>query len=359
MNRPTNISRRTALAQLGTSAAALWASAQATAAEKPPACKLGLVIYDCDRRRRLLRERDPNADLFEPLTFLKHCHAVGASGMQADLGVLPAAQVRALRDYAAQHGLFIDAIVSPPKADDDVARFEAQIRTAAEVGVQAARTVIMPGRRYEIFKSLAEFRDFAERGRLALERARPIVEKHRVRLGVENHKDQRLDERLALYKQLNSDYIGACVDTGNSFALLDDPYGTVEALAPYAFTVHLKNQAVLASDNGFYLGDVPLGDGSFDIKRMVDTLRKAKPKLCFVLELITRDPLSVPCLTDDYFTTMPTVSGRDLARTLRIVQQHPSKNLQQVSKLPLAKQVEFEDANVAASLRYAREHLDF
>src|SRR5262249_36985184 len=158
-------------------------------AEKTPACKLGMVIYDCDLRRRWLRERDPNVNLFEPLTFLKHCHSVGASGMQADLGVLPADRVRTLRDYAEQHGLFVDGIANPPQSDGDVARFEAQIRTAAEVGVQAVRSVIIPGRRYEFFKSLAEFRDFADRGRRALERARPIVEKHRVRLAVENHKD--------------------------------------------------------------------------------------------------------------------------------------------------------------------------
>ena len=97
--------------------------------------------------------------------------------------------------------------------------------------MQAVRTVIMPGRRYEQFHSLDEFRQFEARGKQMLERALPIVEKHRVRLAVENHKDQRIDERVALLKQIGSEFVGACVDTGNSFALLDDPIEVVKELA--------------------------------------------------------------------------------------------------------------------------------
>jgi len=320
---------------------------------------LGLVAYDVGLRRKLLAERDAKFDLFEPLNLLTHCHRLGAGGLQASLGVLDADRVRALRDYAERHELFLDGIVMPPKDDSDLSRFEAEIRTAAEVGASAVRTVVMPGRRYEQFRSPAEVRDARERARKMLELARPIVERHEVRFAVENHKCERLDERLALYQHLNCDWIGACVDTGNSFALLDDPYEVVEALAPRAFTVHLKDQAVREDDEGFLLGDIPLGQGCFDLRRMVDALRKAQPKLRFNLELITRDPLKVNCLNEKYWNVFPGVSGRDLARTLRIVRDHPADNLQYVSGRPLAEQVALEEANVAASLDYARKHLGF
>jgi sugar phosphate isomerase/epimerase len=238
-----------------------------------------------------------------------------------------------------------------------VARFEAEIRTAAAVHVRAARTVIMPGRRYEQFKTLAQYREAAARGQRMLELARPVVEKHRVRLAVENHKDQRIDERLALYRHLDSEYIGACLDTGNSLALLEDPYAVVEALAPFAFTVHLKDQAVQEQADGFLLGDIPLGQGCFDLGRMVSTIRRVRPDIPFVLELITRDALRVPCLTEAFWATLPDVPASDLARVLRFIRRHRSKDLQAVSSLPLDRQVALEDANVAASLRYAREHL--
>ncbi len=318
---------------------------------------LGLVIYDCNLRRRWMREQNPAFDLFEPLNFLKHCHSLGAGGMQASLGVMTAESVRQLRDFADQHDLFIDAIVRAPENDHDLTRFESEILTARDVGVQAARTTIMPGRRYEQFKTLEECRQAQQRGREMLRRAVPIVEKHRVRLAVENHKDQRIDERIALMKQVDSEFIGVCLDTGNSFALLDGAYEPIEALAPYAFTVHLKDQALQEYEKGFLLGDIPLGQGSFDLKRMVDIIRRVQPDIRFTLELITRDALRVPCLAESYWVTMPDVPGSELARTMRFVRQHRSDRLQQVSALSLEKQVELEDANIATSLFYAGQQL--
>lgn len=353
------MNRRTMLRRLGGLAAAAPISAWkfGLAAEDRPSTGLGLVSYDCAFRRRWLQRQNPEFDLFEPLAFLKHCQQLGAGGMQASLGVLGADAAGKLRDYASEHSLFIDAIVAAPKDNDDLGRFEAEIRTAAQAGVQAARTVIMPGRRYEQFKSLAEFREFEARGKQMLQRAVPVVEKHRVRLAMENHKDQRIDERVALFEQIGSEFVGACVDTGNSFALLDDPIETIERLAPFAFTVHLKDQAVREYEDGFLLGDIPLGAGCFDLKRMVEILKAAKPEIRFALELITRDPLKVPCLSESYWATMPDVPGRDLARSMRFVRTHRAENLQDVSSLPLEKQVQLEDANVAASLAYARETL--
>ena len=352
------VDRRTFLRQFGgTAAAAAVLPRQIALAAKEQSTGLGLVAYDCAFRRRWLQRKNPPFDLFEPLNFLKHCRQLGAGGMQASLGALDADAAAELRDYAAEHSLFIDAIVAAPKDDDDLERFEAEIGTSAQVGVQAARTVIMPGRRYEQFKSLAEFREFEARGKMMLERAVPAVEKHRVRLAVENHKDQRIDERIALFEQIGSEFVGACVDTGNSFALLDDPIEAVERLAPYAFSVHLKDQAVREYEDGFLLGDIPLGGGCFDLKRMVEILKAAKPEIRFALELITRDPLKVPCLSESYWPTLPAVPGRDLARTLRFVRAHRAENLQHVSSLTPDKQLELEDANIAASLSYARTSL--
>lgn len=317
---------------------------------------MGLVIYDCQFRRAWMRQKNPNVDLFEPLTFLKHCHELGAGGMQAELGVLAADRMEQLRRFADQHDLFIDAIIKSPEDQADLERFEAEIKTARDVGVQAARTTIIPGRRYERFQSLAEFREFERRGREMLQRAAPVVEKHRVPLAVENHKDQRIEERIALLEHLGSEYIGACLDTGNSFALLDGANEPVAALAPFALSIHLKDQALREYEEGFLLGDIPLGQGSFDLKQMVQIIQREKPKVRFALELITRDPLQVPCLSDGYWATLPDVPARDLARTLRFVREHPTK-LQEVSKLTLEEQMRLEDANVSASLDYAAKEL--
>jgi hypothetical protein len=68
------------------------------------------------------------------------------------------------------------------------------------------------------------------------------------------------------------------------------------------------------------------------------------------LELITRDALKVPCLTDKYWATFPELPGRDLARTLRLARQHRSDSLPQVSSLPADEQVALETRHILASL---------
>jgi sugar phosphate isomerase/epimerase len=266
------------------------------------------------------------------------------------------AAIKPLREFAERHDLFIDAIIGPPKDRGDVERFAAEIQTARDVGVQAVRTTIMPGRRYERFKTLAEFREFERRGETMLTLAVPVLEKYQIGLAVENHKDQRIDERVGLLERLSSEFLGACVDTGNSIALLDDPYETVEALAPFALTVHLKDQSLEMVDEGFLLGDVPLGQGSLDLKRMVRSIRTVKPKIRFALELITRDALRVPCLTEGYWATIPDVPAQQLATILRLVRRNATEG-QEVSALPDQQQIELEMANVLTSLKYARDEL--
>jgi 3-oxoisoapionate decarboxylase len=138
---------------------------------------------------------------------------------------------------------------------------------------------------------------------------------------------------------------------------LEDPLAVVEALAPLAFSVHLKDQAVQEYGDGFLLADVALGDGFLDLKRMVDVLRDAKPDIRFTLETITRDPLRVPCLAESYWATFPTVPGADLAYALRTVRTQAAVELANVSNLELDKQAEMELDTVHRSLQYARNTL--
>jgi hypothetical protein len=112
-------------------------------------------------------------------------------------------------------------------------------------------------------------------------------------------------------------------------------------------------------DEGFLLSEVPLGTGFLALKKMVRILRQARPELHFGLEMITRDPLRIPCLTPKYWATMPDVSGKVLAQALTMVRQHAAKPaLPRVSKLGREKQLEIEEQNVRQSLDCARQELE-
>jgi len=180
-----------------------------------------------------------------------------------------------------------------------------------------------------------------------------------MRIAIENHKDWRIGQMLDMLRRISSEYIGVCIDTGNSFALLEDPMDVVQAYAPYGFSVHLKDMAVAEYEDGFLLADVPLGQGLLDLPLMIQVLHKARPEIQFSLEMATRDSLKVPCLTQKYWATFEDVPGFDLARTLRYVRANASpERLPKVNHLPLEKLVKLEEANIKKCLAFAKEHLN-
>src|SRR5262249_274114 len=151
---------------------------------------------------------------------------------------------------------------------------------------------------------------------------------------VENHKDFDSKALVELLKAIDSPQVGACVDTGNSLALLEPPLETVEALAPHAFSTHLKDLGVEEYADGFLMSEVPLGAGFLDLARIVEELRRAKHAPRLNLEMITRDPLKIPCLTERYWATLEHLPGRRLAGALALVRKHAGKKpLPRVSNL--------------------------
>jgi sugar phosphate isomerase/epimerase len=294
------------------------------------------------------------------LEFLEHANTLGAAGIQMPLTSREPEYVRKLRARAEQLGMYFEAIASLP-GKDGVAAFEATVEAAKQAGALAVRVNCLPGRRYENFTNLADWRKAVAQSYENIDAALRVVEKQQVPLAIENHKDWTADEMAALMKAKASRWLGVCLDTGNNIALLDDPMALVETLAPYAVSTHIKDMAVAPYADGFLLSELPLGDGMLDMRRIVDTIRHARPETRLTLEMITRDPLKVPCLTDAYWATFPERNGLYLARTLRMVREPgrplPGRPLPVVSGLSREAQLQLEEDNVKKSLVYARERL--
>ena len=318
---------------------------------------MGLCQYCGNLARRHRQQSSGHGDLFEPENFFEHARRLGAGGYQVALGVLEPRRAAALREQAEEAGMYIEGIVRAPKKASDVDRFDAEMKSAAAVGAQAVRSTIFTGRRYEFFESLEQYHQYDRQALRSLELAAPVAEKYQVSFAPENHKDHRVDERVSALKRIDSEFVGVCVDTGNNFALLEDPLETARALAPWAHAVHLKDQAVQPTKEGFLFGDTPLGQGFIDLKGIVNLLRQTRPNIHFTLELLTRDPLLVPCLEPRYWRTFPELPAIDLARTMRTVRDHQAPTLQYPSKLSAAEQVQLEEANIRQSIAYARDQL--
>ena len=342
---------------LATAAALPLAQAFSAAADAEKHTRLGVVQYSY--AIRLSADRAAGRTGFsDPLAFVEHCHELGAGGVQIGIGTRDKDYLAGLRKKLDAYGMNLEGSIRLPKDRADGERFTAEVRSARDAGVKVLRTVLFGGRRYEQFAAAADFRRAREQAEQSAALAEPIVAKHDMLMAIENHKDYRAGELMDLLKRLDSRHVGACVDTGNSIALLEDPLEVVRTLSPRAFTVHLKDMAVAEHDEGFLLAEVPLGEGFLDLPKIISLLRAARPAIRFNLEMITRDPLRVPCLTDKYWATSPGVHGRALARALALVRKHkPAQPLPRISNRPTKEQLTIEEDNVRKSLAYAREQL--
>ena len=285
--------------------------------------------------------------------FLEHCHALGAAGIQASIN----GDLHKIRSRAESFGMYIEAMIELPH-NGDTSAFQRELQNAKAVGAVAVRSACLGTRRYETFSSLADWQKFVAQSHSSLEAAVPILDRYKIPLGIENHKDWTVDEMVALIKKYSSEYLGCCLDFGNNISLLDDPMEVVERLAPYTVSTHVKNMGLEHYTDGFLLSEMLLDKGFLDLPRMVALVRQARPKTRFSLEMITRDPLHVPCLTDKYWVTLPDRNGRYLARTLRLVQnEQSSQPLPRVAQLSHDAHMRLEEENVVSCLRYARENL--
>ena len=128
--------------------------------------------------------------------------------------------------------------------------------------------------------------------------------------------------------------------------LLVLPFSTavLAAETAAAYTSYCAGQAAIAVENA-------------RLFQSTDQALAARVDELSALEVITRDPLKVPCLTEKYWATLADVPGTDLARTLRIVRAHSQKTLPRVSELPSSERAEFEEQNIRQSLAYAHSEL--
>ena len=286
----------------------------------------------------------------DTLQFLERCHALGAHGIQAQI----TGDTAALRARAEQLGMWVEAMISIRKSTPET--LEAAIVNAKEAGCTIARDGLLGGRRYETFNTLADWNAWVAESMDKLKMAIPICDKYKFTLALENHKDWTIDEYVKLFKTYSSEYFGACLDFGNNISLLDGLMETIEAAAPYTKATHFKDMAVEQYGDGFLMSEVPLGTGVLDLSKAVAVVQKANPKVHLALEMITRDPLKVPCLKDHYWITFPDRNGIFLARTLRFVNERKSATpLPTPEELPHAEHASVEEENVKACFKYAQE----
>ena len=299
----------------------------------------------------------------QPFDILEHCHKLGLAGVETNPPSTAPDAIKLFRARIERYHMYLVCDPELPRQKSEVDSFEAQVKAYKEAGAIAFHAALT-GRRYEDFDSFAAWKSMFEGVQASVELAEPVLSRHRVRLGIENHKGFRAAEQAAWLQRLSSEYVGVCFDFGNNLSLCEEPEDTLRTLLPYVLLTHFKDVAVEDYEDGFLLSEVPFGEGVLDLREMVRLLRQKDPNIIFELEMITRDPLKIPVFTPKYWATFDDsyspLPGRDLAKTLALVRKNkPRAPLPRVAGLSSEARIQLEDESNLKCIAWARQNLTF
>ena len=247
-----------------------------------------------------------------PIAYLEYCRSLGAGGVQHAVST----DIPAFRKRLDELEMFYEGEAElPATLDADTSNFERSIANAQALGAICVRAVSRPpantsGRRYEGFTSAQQFAEWEANANAIVLKCLPIAERYKISIALENHKDRTAANLAAFVKKTSNEYLGVLIDPGNNMSFMETSQETVAALAPYVKACSLKDVAVAPYDQGFLMSEVLFGTGITDQLALFRQMRRHNPRVNPVTELITRDPLKVPVLTDDYYRSFPKQRAR-------------------------------------------------
>ncbi len=108
-------------------------------------------------------------------------------------------------------------------------------------------------------------------------------------LAIENYERYTCRSLIRLVEKLESDYVGVCLDTVNSFGIPEDQRRITETLTPYTVNLHVKDFRItrLPHRMGFLLEGTPAGEGMLDIATLLETLPAKEAPISAIIELWT------------------------------------------------------------------------
>ena len=123
-----------------------------------------------------------------------------------------------------------------------------------------------------------------------LKKSIPLLEKYNIKLALENHECEISSEVIAVIKELNTPWIGAHFDFGNSMMAWEEPITAVKNMAPYVYTTHFKDHIIIedpSDEFGYKVCGVPAGEGNVDLESIYkvllekSTLTRINLEMCY------------------------------------------------------------------------------
>ena len=344
--------------------AGMIASAAAPAAMAGPQPKLGVDLFSL---------RSQGWDAFQ---FLDYCSKFGAKTVHFSeirfLGTLEDEHVRKVSDHAARLGIEIE--IGMRSICPSSSAFDAKAGTAEEQLLRVVRAAtIARSKLVRAFLGTSNDRLKAAPGSgpsgieapieshianaiKTLRNVRSQVIDAGLKVAIENHAgDMQARELKMLIEGAGKDFVGACFDSGNPCWTIEDPHLTLETLAPYILTSHIRDSYLWNTDEGTAVRWVRMGEGNVGIGALLNRYLELCPGKAMSLEVIVTGPRLYPWRKSEFWEGYRTVKAWEFSRYLDIAAKgKPQPPLPNIPKEQAAL-VEREDFE--ASMRWTRDFL--
>lgn len=112
-----------------------------------------------------------------------------------------------------------------------------------------------------------------------------------IKIAIENHAgDMQARELKTLIEGAGPDFVGVCLDSGNPLWTIENPHLTLETLAPYVLTSHMRDSAVWRSAQGAAVSWTRMGEGNIGIEDYIRKYIQKCPGRAVSLEVIVTGP---------------------------------------------------------------------
>jgi sugar phosphate isomerase/epimerase len=172
-----------------------------------------------------------------------------------------------------------------------------------------------------------------------------------VRIAIENHAgDMQARELKMLIEEAGKDVVGACLDSGNPMWAIEDPHLTLETLAPYTLTSHIRDTAVWRVPEGAAVQWVRMGDGNVRIDEYLKKYVQLCPGRAVSLEIIVTPPRIFRYMDASFWDAYRRTPAWEFARFVALAEA--GKPRDPGPAVPKEQAAAREREDLEASLRY-------
>lgn len=126
----------------------------------------------------------------------------------------------------------------------------------------------------------------------------------------------RADEYINIIEEVGLPSVRLCLDTANSFLVLEDPIEFARKVAPFVCSTHLKDTCIYLEENGMvWHGGCPLGRGIVNLLEIIDILYQQNPEINLTIE-DHWGRMVVPVFNQEFMSTLGDRSGTEISKLL-------------------------------------------